>query len=159
MMENSSENIKAYTEVNCLLEYLPQSYIDRLPRKLIDLIKGQSDKRYNINIDTDKSLLDQGFSKKAKDLITVLHYNYWATNEEKQQLNKIFYENEIVYQKELLEKYNSNDIFKKKKTKMYMGENGVSNFQMVKYKENIFVKFLTKIKNVFRKNEEIRKLK
>ena len=86
MMENSSENIKAYTEVNCLLEYLPQSYIDRLPRKLIDLIKGQSDKRYNINIDTDKSLLDQGFSKKAKDLITVLYYNYWTTNEEKQQL-------------------------------------------------------------------------
>ena len=69
MIGNNINYIKAYTEVNCLLEYLPQSYIDKLPKKLIELIQNQSNKQYNINIDTNKSLLEQNFSKKAKDLI------------------------------------------------------------------------------------------
>ena len=112
--------IKAYTEVNCLLEYLPQSYIDKLPKKLIELIQNQSNEQYNINIDTNKSLLEQNFSKKAKDLIAVIKYNYWSTNEEKQQLQQIFYDNENKYQKELSEKYDLDNIFKKKESKMEM---------------------------------------
>ena len=93
MNGNNVSYIKAYTEVNCLLEYLPQSYIDKLPKKLIELIKEQSDKQYNINIDTNKSLLEQNFSKKTKDLIAVIKYNYWSTDEEKQRLKNIFRKN------------------------------------------------------------------
>lgn len=117
IINNNINYIKAYTEVNCLLKYLPQSYIDKLPKKLIELMQKQSNEQYNINIDTNKSLLEQGFSKKTKDLIAVIKYNYWSTDEEKQQLKKIFYDNENRNQKELLEKYNLDDIFRKKKTK------------------------------------------
>ena len=90
MIANDVSYIKAYTEVNCLLKYLPQSYIDRIPEKLIKLIQNQSNEQYNINIDTNKSLLEQNFSKKAKDLIAVIKYNYWSTEEERQQLKQIF---------------------------------------------------------------------
>ncbi len=137
---------KAYTEVNCLLQYLPQSYLDKLPKKLMELIRDQSDAQYNIYIDTNKSLLEQNFSSKAIALIAVLKYNYWSTDEEKQQLEKIFYENENTYQEELLEKYNPDNIFKKKKT-----ENIDTNLQMVEYKENVFIQFFNKIKYLFRK--------
>ncbi len=137
---------KAYTEVNCLLQYLPQSYLDKLPKKLMELICDQSDTQYNIYIDTNKSLLEQNFSDKAIALIAVLKYNYWSTDEEKQQLEKIFYENENTYQEELLEKYNPDNIFKKKKT-----ENIDTNLQIVEYKENVFIQFFNKIKNLFRK--------
>ena len=109
---------KAYTEVNCLLQYLPQSYLDKLPKKLMELIRDQADTQYNIYIDTNKSLLEQNFSDKAIALIAVLKYNYWSTDEEKQQLEKIFYENENAYQEELLEKYNPDNIFKRKKLKI-----------------------------------------
>lgn len=153
MIGNNVSYIKAYTEVNCLLEYLPQSYIDKLPKKLIELIKKQSDKQYYISIDTNKSLLEQDFSKKTKDLIAVIKYNYWSTDEERQQLKKIFYENENKYQKELLEKYNPNDIFKKKESKTDITENIEANLQMVEYKENIFIRLFNKIKNIFRKNK------
>lgn len=153
MIGNNVSYIKAYTEVNCLLEYLPQSYIDKLPKKLIELIKEQSDKQYYISIDTNKSLLEQDFSKKTKDLIAVIKYNYWSTDEERQQLKKIFYENENKYQKELLEKYNPNDIFKKKESKTDISDNIEPNLQMVEYKENIFIRLFNKIKNIFRKNK------
>ena len=153
MIGNNVSYIKAYTEVNCLLEYLPQSYIDKLPKKLIELIKEQSDKQYYISIDTNKSLLEQDFSKKTKDLIAVIKHNYWSTDEERQQLKKIFYENENKYQKELLEKYNPNDIFKKKESKTDISDNIEPNLQMVEYKENIFIRLFNKIKNIFRKNK------
>lgn len=150
MIINTTANyIQAYTEVNCLLEYLPQSYIDKLPKKLIELIQKQSNDKYKINIDTSKSLLEQDFSKETKDLIAVIKYNYWSTEEEKQQLKKIFYDNENKYQKELLEKYNPNDIFKKKQIKTEITETTDSKLQMVVYKENIFIKFLNIIKNIF----------
>lgn len=150
MIGNNINYIKAYTEVNCLLEYLPQSYIDKLPKKLIELIQNQSNKQYNINIDTNKSLLEQNFSKKAKDLIAVIKYNYWSTNEEKQQLQQIFYDNENKYQKELSEKYDLNNIFKKKESKMEMPQIE-NNVQMVVYKENIFIRIFNKIKNLIKK--------
>lgn len=154
MMIGTNVNyIKAYTEVNCLLEYLPQSYIDKLPRKLIELIQKQSNEQYNIDIDTNKSLLEQNFSKKTKDLIAVIKYNYWSTEEEKQQLKQTFYDNENKYQKELLEKYNPSDILKKKETRTEMPKEEVieNTSQMVVYKENIFTKFLNKIRNIFRR--------
>lgn len=153
MIGNNVSYIKAYTEVSCLLEYLPQSYIDKLPPKLIELIKKQSDERYYINIDTNKSLLEQNFSPKTKDLIAVIKYNYWSTDEERQQLKNTFYENENKYQKELLEKYNPNDIFKKKESKTDIIENIEPNLQMVEYKENIFIRLFNKIKNIFRRNK------
>ena len=153
MIGNNVSYIKAYTEVNCLLEYLPQSYIDKLPKKLIELIKEQSDKQYYISIDTNKSLLEQNFSQKTKDLIAVIKYNYWSTDEERQKLKRIFYENENKYQKELLEKYNPNDIFKKKESKTDISDNIEPNLQMVEYKENIFIRLFNKIKNIFRKNK------
>lgn len=153
MIGNNVSYIKAYTEVNCLLEYLPQSYIDKLPKKLIELIQNQSNEQYNINIDTNKSLLEQEFSQKTKDLIAVIKYNYWSTDEEKQQLKQIFYENENRYQKELLEKYNPNDIFKKRESKTEILQQEVieNNVQMVVYKESIFTRFFNKIKNLFRR--------
>lgn len=150
MIGNNINYIKAYTEVNCLLEYLPQSYIDKLPKKLIELIQNQSNEQYNINIDTNKSLLEQNFSKKAKDLIAVIKYNYWSTNEEKQQLQQIFYDNKNKYQKELSEKYDLDNIFKKKESKMEMPQIE-NNVQMVVYKENIFIRIFNKLKNLIKK--------
>lgn len=150
-MTNDINYIKAYTEVNCLLNYMPQSYINKLPKKLIELIKKQSQEQYNIDIDTNKSLLEQNFSNKTKDLIAVIKYNYWSTNEEKQKLENTFYENEKMYQKELLEKYNPNGIFKKKETKVIDKNTINSNSFMALYKENIFTKFFNKIQNLLKK--------
>lgn len=145
---NDVNYIKAYTEVNCLLDYLPKSYIDKIPNKLIELIKNQSDKKYYIAIDKNKSLLEQNFSSKTKDLIAVIKYNYWSNNEEKERLKKLFCENEYKYQKDQEKKYNTNNIFNRKETNII--KNLETEKKIIKYKENIFKRILTKIKNIFK---------
>lgn len=151
MVGNNVSYIKAYTEFNCLLKYLPQSYIEKLPKKLIELIQSQSNEKYNINIDTNKNLLEQGFSKKTKDLIAVIKYNYWSTDEEKQQLKKVFYENENKHQKKLLEQYNYNENFKKNKQKIERTQEIDNNTQMIETNGNIFKIFLKKIRSLFKR--------
>ena len=149
MIGNKVEYARAYTEIECLLKYMPKEYIEKLPKKLIDLIHSQSDVMYKIPIDVNKNLTEQNFSKKTKDIIAVLKYNYWSTEDEKVALRNIFNENEKKYQEMLMEKYNPNDIFKKKETTK---ENQLdNNMQMIEYKENIFWKILNKIKNKFKR--------
>ena len=43
--------------------------------------------------------------------------------------------------------------FKKKEKKINITETIENNLQMVEYKENLFRRFLNKIKNIFRKNK------
>lgn len=151
MIINNAEYVQAYTEVNCLLKYMPFSYINRLPEKLLTLIENQSDDFYYIEIDPGKGLTEQGFSKKAKDILAVLKYNYWSTEVEKKQLLTRFYENEKKYQAELHIKYNPSEIFKNKEEKTDTTKVVEKNTQMMVYKENIFLKILNKIRDFFKK--------
>ena len=151
MITNITNYTQAYTEFNCLLECMPETYVEKLPKKLINLIKNKSDEDFSIYIDTNKSLLEQGFSQQTKDLIAVINYNYWSKKKKKKQLKKVFKENEKKYQAKLMEEYNPNNIFKKK-TQQYEHSKSIdSNNQILVYKENLFTKILNLLKRFFHK--------
>ena len=142
----NNEYIQAYTEISCLLNYMPKEYIDKLPNKLIDFIHKQSNEIYNIAIDVNKSLAEQNFSKRTKDFIAVLKYNYWSTYEEKAELRKLFNENEQKYQKD--------NLFKKKNVLIEEIKENTECKGIIKYKkENLLKKILKKIKNMFKKGD------
>ena len=116
MIGNSVEYIQAYTEIKCLLRYFPIKYIKKLPVKLLEVIQNNSDEKYNINIDLNKNLKNQNISKKTKDILVVLNYNYWSNENKKTYLKNCFYENERNFQKELSVKYNTDSLFQNRKT-------------------------------------------
>lgn len=148
MIGNKEEYTQAYTEISCLLNYMPEEFIDKLPKKLVSLIYDQSDEAYYIPIDTNKTLIEHNFSKKTKDLIAVLKYNYWSTVEEKVKLKEFFKENELKYQEMLVEKYNPDNIFKGKKKQQIIKD---TNLQMIEYKESFFDRIINKIKSILKK--------
>lgn len=84
---------KAFTEFSCLLQCLPQTYIKKLPKKLIVLVENQINEQYKIEIDTQRNILEQNLSKETKDLIAVIKYNYWSTELEKEQIKESLYKN------------------------------------------------------------------
>lgn len=144
MIGNNIEYIQANTEIKCLLKYFPIDYIKKLPPKLLEMIYRNSDEKYNIEVDLKKDLKNQNISKKTKDMLAVLTYNYWSNESEKQNIIERLNENEKGYQEELREKYNPDNIFKNKAIKVETIKNSVA---MVEYKESIF----TKIKNWFKR--------
>ena len=148
MIGNKAEYTQAYTQIECLLKYMPKEYVEKLPKKLINLIHSQSNEMYNIPIDINKKLTEQNFSKKTKDIIAVLKYNYWSTEDEKVALRNIFNENEKKYQEMLSEKYNKDNLFKKKKD---MTQENTKCTELVKYKKESFWGRIVRFIKLFKK--------
>ena len=136
-------NLQTCSELYCLLNYFPQSYIYKLPRKLLELIKQNSDSKYIIQVDTNLPLNAQNISQKTKTILLVLKYNYWSTEIEKQHIAKQLYKNEEIYQKELQELYDPNNLFKNKR------DTSSTSTAVIEYKESIFTKIRNWIKRIF----------
>lgn len=136
-------NLQTCSELYCLLNYFPQSYIYKLPRKLLELIKQNSDSKYIIQVDTNLPLNAQNISQKTKTILLVLKYNYWSTEIEKQHIAEQLYKNEEIYQKELQELYDPNNLFKNKR------DTSSTSTAVIEYKESIFTKIRNWIKRIF----------
>lgn len=144
MIGNNVEYIQAYTQINCLLRYFPKEYLKKLPVKLLNFIEENSSKEFEINVDYNCNLKEQNLSKKTYDILAVLKYNYWSTEEEKKSIREKLNENEKIFQKELSEKYNTDNLFKNKKIEEAQA--------LVEYKEKTLIqKIFDKIKSIFNK--------
>lgn len=109
----TNEFAEASAEINEILGYLPEEYVEKIPVKLREFFDKVRKQDYVSNIDPYKTLDEQDLKPKTKTLITVLYRNYWCNEEERAELDKILIENDRKYEEELREKYNPDNIFKK----------------------------------------------
>lgn len=92
----------------------------------------------------------QNISIEANSIIIVLFRDYFATENQKEKLNVILKQNEYKYQEDIRNKYNPDNIFKDRKNKnLNVIEN--TNLPIEVKENNFFTKFITYIKNLFRK--------
>lgn len=146
-----NENIiKTYSEIYCLLKYFPEEYINKIPKKLLDLIQNTIDAKYFIEVDTDKNLEEQNISQDTKNMLVVLKYNYWSSEPEKRQMSEQLNENERIFQAEQREKYNPDKVFKKIKERKAKSKDSVSELSIIEYKESLISKIVNKIKRYFK---------
>lgn len=141
-----SEEYKiAATEVLSILEYLPQSAVDKIPNKFKEFLKENSIYDYNPDFDYSLGLDKIELKHKTKLLLAMIYKNYICSEEEQLEYDKILYQNEENYQKYIKEKYNPDNIFKKEikiPKEEYM--------EIVEYKEPILKRILNKILELFR---------
>ena len=135
----------AYSEVYAILNLMNPKYINKIPSRLKLIIKEEMDKEYKPEIKYDIPLTEQKLNKKTFTILAMLNLNFWCeTQEHKNELIKLYANNDRIKEEELREKYNPDNLFKNKETKIETVENTVA---MVEYKESIF----TKIKNWFKR--------
>lgn len=136
-------------EVLTILAYFDNGLIEKIPARVFDQLKElAADSKSDFYIDTEKNLDEQNISEKSKDLISLIYHNFVADENEKNELSKIWNENENKYQEELKEKYNPDKIFQNSAKDASTIEN---NTAMVEYrKENIFDKIRKFIKNILK---------
>ena len=142
----------AYREVYEILKYIPKADYDKIPSEKIELYKTMQDKNYNFKYDPLKTLDEQNVSKRAKAIIGLLFRDYWATEIQRQKiLAKQNYERQRIEQ-EKAKNYQYEDLFKnnKKEIEKTKIEDNIDNVSLVPYKENIFARFLNKIKDLFK---------
>lgn len=150
-MENSLS--KAYAEVLLILSYMEQKYADMIPKKLLELFNEEKDKNHQPNINPNISLADQNLQRKTLALLAMLNLNYWCKDEnEKKELLKMYSENDKKIEAEMRERYNPDNLFKKKEKEEQNNEVKQENTELIEYKkQNIFKKILNKIMKFFKK--------
>lgn len=145
-------NIKTkeiYSEVYQVLNLLGNEYIDKLPKSLLNMLKEKRDINYNPQYIEDIPLNKQNIKKETLAVLALLHLNYWCENEkEKLELKQVLKNNEDMYQQDIRNKYNPENMFIKNKREKIV-ENQVS---MIEYKEPLFKKIISKIKSRFHIN-------
>ena len=141
------ENMLAYAEIDEILNLLEDDYRERVPKKVRDFFKEEKIKDYHPEIDIEKPLIEQNLIRETMVLLAILNLNYWCENEEEKQrfLNELDKNEEE--KKELEEKYNPDNLFKKKQD-----ESTENNLQIVEYKKPNFIQILlTKIKKILKR--------
>ena len=144
----------AYAEVDEILDLLDDEFIDKVPKNVRDFFKEEKDKECIVNIDIDKPLYEQDLQDETISLLTLLELNYWCeSEEEKNSILKELEQNDEIKEKELREKYNTDNIFKNKQS--VVSDKNIEQISLVKYKEEGFIrKILSKIQKFFRRNSK-----
>ena len=144
----------AYAEVVEVLDNMSLEDRNKIPKKVYDFFIEKSSKDYIKHLNKNIALCKQDIREDTKEILAILLTNYWCkTENEKNDLFKLFKENELKYQQELREKYNPDNIFKKRTQESAIEEKNIENeFALVEYKESIFKKLINKIKNIFHMN-------
>lgn len=148
------DDMIAYAEVDAILNVLEDEYAEKIPEKVKKFFAEEKIKDYEPVIDVNVPLTEQNLKKETMVLLAILNLNYWCESEnEKQEFLNELAQNENE-KKELEEKYNPDNIFKKKQP-LKNEENIQENMKMIEYKEKTLIrKILDRIMLFFKKNNK-----
>ena len=137
----------AYAEVLEVLKYISLDDYEKIPKKYITFMEENADENslfeYNVAVPFDK----QDISEDAKNVLAMLFRLFIIDDDKKQELSKNDAMIEENYQKEIKEKYDPDNLFKKSNV-----ENVKKEVALVEVKEEKwYQKILTFFRKLFRK--------
>lgn len=135
----------AFYEVLEVLMYISKEDYEKIPGTLIELFEENANLNHNFKYNSQSTLSEQGCSEITRTIIALLYRDYWASNEEKENILLNERNDKIRIEQEKKEKYNPDNLFKKTRTQ------NIECKEIVEYKEaNFFRKILRKIKSFFK---------
>ena len=141
---------EAYSEVYEIINNMPKEYQEKIPENVKIFFKSHRKADYQVNINA-KNLFDKAKLKEQTiAIIAMLNIKYWCPNEKiKKQLLETYNENEKIYQKELEEKYNPDNLFKNRQNSVIPA---TDTMQIVEYKRpKWYQKIFKNILSIFKR--------
>ena len=91
-MAQNNKN-KVFSEVVAFLDLLDESFINKLPPKLLEFFENNADPDYTPTYDLTTPINKQNLCRKAIVIISKLNLQYWASEEEKKSLIDLYNQN------------------------------------------------------------------
>lgn len=139
----------AYKEVYVILQNFDKSEFKLIPKSFINMLENNMNREYNFELDDDFD--KQELLQETKTILSYVYLNYLGTKEEKAKIKQKFKQDILKDEEEKRLKYNSNELFNRKRD----NSNDLlkrEETQLEKYrKENFFIKIIKKIKNLFKR--------
>lgn len=140
---------KAYKEVIEVLKHVPQESVEKIPQSMIDTFKLKMDKDYDFVVDINKSFEEQDLLDETKAIFANIFRDYWATPYQKERIEaKEKYDRQKL-EEEKFEKYNPDDLFKKKSENEKKETEEISNLPIEIKKEKFYEKIINFFKKIF----------
>ena len=149
---------KAYSGVDEILKVIDDSYVKKIPKKVIDLIKEQKDNDYNVHIRLDKPLKKQEIKRETLVILAILNLNYWCNEDEKKSFLEELAKNEKEKNK-LEKKYSVDNLFKsnakiENNKKENSNKQESNSTQIIEYKKkNFLLIILQKLRKIIKKEK------
>ena len=144
-------NKRAISEVIEILNHTDKEIVEKIPQKFINFLFENADNDYKPNI----NFYDDDWKNSVQDdtqaILALIYRDYIVSDDERKELLKEEQEDKLKREKELQEKYNPDNLFKKKTVEIQTQNNEV---QLVKVNETSwFKKVLNKIFSFFGRNK------
>lgn len=142
---------EAAVEVLDILKHTSKEDVNKIPRKFIEFLENNKSETYIADLDHTKTIKEMELKPKTQALLGLIYLKYWADEEGKRAFIKRARENEIKYQEELREKYNTDNLFKNRKETIRDG-NIKQEMALQTIKHGTFIqRIINKIKGIFRR--------
>lgn len=136
----------AFSEISEIFRLISDELKSKVPQKFLKMIEEEKNVSYKPKFDANVPLEEQNLMEETISILAMLKLKCWCTEEEKKKFINMLSENERKYEAELNEKYNLDLLFNKREKYIKEKEEQKEFVAMVKYKENIFAKFIKKLK-------------
>lgn len=144
----SVEYSEAITETLDILKHTRKEDVMKISPKFMEYLHNNASKTYKPDLDHSQKIKDMKLKRTTKAILAIIYKKFWCDDEKRKEFNNTLKDNEIRYQAELREKYNPDDLFKNKVSKVETIENSVAT---VEYKESFFTKTKNWFKGLFKK--------
>lgn len=129
MDENFKKSLK---ETFIVIQNSENEIIEKIPNNFLKFIENNMDKNYNPEINFNDENWKNQINSDTKAILALIYRDYIVDAEKRDKLIQEEKAQREIYEKELREKYNPNEIFKKKTIK----ENKeINNNQLIEVKE------------------------
>ena len=144
---------QAFSEVNEILSYLSKENYNKIPKEVIDAIEENKDDDYVFFIDTTIPFEEQELLEESKAILFNIYKDYLSNDEIKDKIIELQKEEQIVKESINSSNIHLNDLFPKKPEKEIEVEVKTETALIQINNNNIFIKILEKIKNIFKKRK------
>ena len=141
---------EAFAEVLEVIKNSNQRILEKIPKKFITFLNENKDNNYIVKIDFTDENWDDSIKQETQAILALIYRDYIVSQEERTRLLTEEKEEQIRIEKELREKYNPDNLFKKQDQVKNTEEVMTEEVAMVEYKESIFKRFINKIKSIFK---------
>lgn len=150
MLENKTDDNIMYAELSEILKMMEPEEVNKIPKKLLEVIEKEKSNTYIPNYDSKIELNSQSIKKETLAMLALLYINYWCEDEnEKKEYLKLIEKNEQKYQQQIREKTDIKYITRIQKIE----KNNVPEQELAVVKNKSFIKnVIEKIKSFLKKH-------
>ncbi len=135
----------AATEVLAVLKNFKKEDVEKISPQFLEFLKSKKLDNYKAEFDFSKPITELELRGSSKAMLGMIYRTYWCNEEEKKEYDKLLRKNSVEHQKQLREKYNPDEIFKKSNMVKNEEESIKKNNQIIKVTEEKWYKKLKSI--------------